>query len=220
VTWSERKRNAPLRKVDAENPDEKQIQEAAQLIRQGGIVAFPTESFYGLGVDPAMESAVERLFLVKRRHKDRPILLLIAAAGALDHLVSRITPAARRLMDAFWPGGLTLVFSASDRIPSAITAGTGKIGIRISSHPVAAALVRAVGGILTGTSANLSGMPPCRYAQEVLRQLGGQVDRILDGGITAGKDASTVLDVSEDPPRILRQGIVSREQLQSCIDLP
>lgn len=220
MTWSERKRIAPLRKVDAENPDERQIQEAAQLIRQGGIVAFPTESFYGLGVDPAMEGAVERLFLVKRRQKDRPILLLIAAAGALDHLASRITPAARRLMDAFWPGGLTLVFSASDRIPSAITAGTGKIGIRMSSHPVAAALAQAVGGTLTGTSANLSGMSPCRYAQEVLRQLGGRVDRILDGGITAGKNASTVLDVSEDPPRILRQGIVSREQLQNCIDLP
>jgi len=220
VSDSEAKRNPPFRKVDAENPDEKEIQEAALLIRQGGVVAYPTESFYGLGVDPGREKAVDRLFRVKGRQKERAILLLITSSGALDHLVRDVPPAARDLMDAFWPGGLTLVFKASDEIPPAITAGTGKIGLRISSHPVAASLVRAVGGVLTGTSANLSGKPPCRSAQEVFRQLGDQVDMILDGGITGGKRASTVLDVSREPLRILREGMVSREDLRHCIDLP
>jgi len=200
--------------MDGENPDEKEIREATLLIRQGGVVAYPTESFYGLGVDPGREDAVDRLFRVKGRQRERAILLLIPSTGALDRLVMHVPPAARELMNAFWPGGLTLVFNASDEIPRAITAGTGKIGIRISSHPVAAALVRAVGGVLTGTSANLSGKPPCRSAQEVFQQLGARVDMILDGGITAGKSASTVVDVSEEPPRILREGMVSREQLQ------
>lgn len=213
----EAKINPPLRKVDAENPGEKEIQEAALLIRQGGVVAYPTESFYGLGVDPGKEDAVDRLFQVKDRQREQAILLLISSTDAVDHLVTHVPPAARKLMDAFWPGGLTLVFNASDEIPRAITAGTGKVGIRISSHPVAAALVRAAGGVLTGTSANLSGKPSCRSAQEVVQQLGARVDMILDGGITAGKSASTVLDVSEEPPRILREGMVSREQLQNCL---
>jgi L-threonylcarbamoyladenylate synthase len=211
------KNNAPVRKVDAENPGEKEICEAALLIRQGGVVAYPTESFYGLGVDPGRADAVDRLFQVKGRQRIRPILLLITSSEALDHLVRHVPPVARGLMDDFWPGGLTLVFNASDEVPRAITAGTGKIGIRISSHPVAAKLVGAVGGVLTGTSANLSGKSPCRSSVEVLRQLGDRVDMILNGGITAGKSGSTVLDICQEPPRILREGMVSRERLQNYL---
>ena len=213
------RRNTAAKKVGRINPGDKQIQEAAWIIRQGGIVAYPTESFYGLGVDPTMEDGVERLFRVKGRKKDQPILLLVASTGVLSRLVKNITPEAHRLMDGLWPGGLTLVLAASERIPPAITAGTGKVGIRISSHPAAALLVQAAGGIITGTSANLSGRPPCRFAEEVFQQLGSRVDMILDGGVTPGKNASTVLDVSENPPRILREGMVSRKEIENYVDL-
>jgi L-threonylcarbamoyladenylate synthase len=213
------KRNTPNRKVDRKEPDEKGIQKTADIIRQGGVAAYPTESFYGLGVDTTTESAVERLFQIKRRHREQPILVLIPSTETLDFLVRRIPAAARILIKAFWPGGLTLVFDASDRVLRTITGGTGKIGIRVSSHPVAASLAGAVGGPITSTSANLSGKQPCRTAHEVARQLGRQVDIILDGGTTPGKSASTVLDVSGDPPRILREGMVSRKELQQYIDL-
>jgi L-threonylcarbamoyladenylate synthase len=208
------KRNAPIVKVDAEKPDEKGIRETAQIIRQGGVAAYPTESFYGLGVDPTRENAVDRLFQVKRRQREHPILVLIPSIESLDFLVRRIPAAARILMRAFWPGGLTLVFDASDRVPRIITGGTGKIGIRISSHPIAASLVGAVGGPITGTSANVTGKQPCRTAHEVARQLGRQVDIILDGGATPGKNASTVLDVTTEPPEILREGMISRTQIE------
>jgi L-threonylcarbamoyladenylate synthase len=216
----ETKRNTPIIKVDAAHPCGKGVQETAQIIRQGGVAAYPTESFYGLGADPAREDAVNRLYQIKGRQRGRPVLILIPSVEALNSLVKRVPPVARILMDAFWPGGLTLVFDAADYVPRAITAGTGKIGVRISSHPVAASLVRAVGGPITSTSANLSGIPPCRSAEEVDRQLGSRVDIILDGGVTPGKGASTVLDVSGDPPRILREGMVSRTRIQAFIDLP
>ncbi len=214
------KKNTPNTKANRKEPDEKGIQESADIIRRGGVAAYPTESFYGLGVDPARESAVERLFQIKRRQREQPILVLIPSIETLDFLVRRIPPAARILIQAFWPGGLTLVFDASDRVPRTITGGTGKIGIRVSSHPVAASLAGAVGGPITSTSANLSGKQPCLTAHEVARQLGRQVDIILDGGTTPGKYASTVLDVSGDPPRVLREGMVSRKELQQYIDLP
>lgn len=207
-----------IRKVDPEYPDARQIREAALLIRQGGVVAYPTESYYGLGVDPWSEDSVRHLFRVKKRQQDQPILLLVDTVFSLDRVVHHVSPSASRLMESFWPGGLTLVFRASDRVLPALTAGTGKIGIRLSSNPVAAALVRGVGGFLTGTSANLSGKPPCRAAQEVFQQLGESVDMILDGGLTGGESASTVVDVSEDQPRILREGMISREQLQPFFD--
>jgi L-threonylcarbamoyladenylate synthase len=212
-------RKAPIVKVDAEKPDEKGIRETVQIIRQGGVVAYPTESFYGLGVDPSGEKAVERLFQIKRRQREQPILVLIPSIETLDFLVRRVPAAARILMHAFWPGGLTLVFDASDRVPRTITGGTGKIGIRVSSHPIAASLVGAVGGPITSTSANVTGKQPCRTAHEVARQLGRQVDVILDGGTTPGKSASTVLDVTMEPPAILREGMISRAQIEQVAPL-
>jgi len=210
-------RKAPLIRVDGKRPDERVIHQAALIIRQGGVAAYPTESFYGLGVDPAREDAVNRVFQMKEREKNRPILILIPSIESLDSYVTHVSVAAHALIDAFWPGGLTLVFDASDRVPKTVTAGTGKIGIRLSSHPVAASLVRILGAPITSTSANLSGKGACRSGEEVLQQFGKKVDIVLDGGPAMGKSASTVLDVSVDPPRILRQGMVSKEQLESVI---
>ena len=122
-------------------------------------------------------------------------------------------------MDAFWPGGLTLVFEAGPNVSPLLTAGTHKIGIRYSSHPVAVALCRALGSAITGTSANLSGKPACSSAEAVLKAFGHRIDLILDGGKTEGRIGSTVLDVTEDPPKILREGMVSRKRLEKFISI-
>ena len=138
---------------------------------------------------------------------------LLEANPYVDH----IHPVARRLMNQFWPGGLTLVFKAGPGVSSLLTGDTRKIGIRLSSHPVATGLARAIGGPISGTSANISGKPACRNAGEVLRSFGKRVDLILDGGETKGKTASTVLDVTLDPPQILRQGMVQKRRLEEFI---
>ncbi|RLI50885.1 MAG: threonylcarbamoyl-AMP synthase [Candidatus Thorarchaeota archaeon] len=193
------------------------ISEAAEILLSGGLVAYPTESFYGLAADAANETAVKRLFLAKKRSPGNPVLLLIPNVEVLDKYIHDTPPAARKLIEKFWPGGLTLVFDAGPKILPLLTAGTGKIGIRLSSHPVATALAQAIGAPITGTSANISGNPPCSSAGEVRRSLGGGVDLILDGGKTKGGVGSTVLDVTVDPPRILRQGMVSQDEIMANI---
>ena len=190
------------------------IHSAAQCLLSGGLVAYPTESFYGLAVDATNEGAIKRLFLVKKRRTGRPVLILIPSVQVLEQYVAHIPQVAHRLVEAFWPGGLTLVFKAGPKISPLLTAGTGKIGIRLSSHPVATALTREVQGPITGTSANISGQPACRNVEEILRAFGEGADLILDGGQTAGEIGSTVLDVTENPPRILREGMIQRERLE------
>jgi L-threonylcarbamoyladenylate synthase len=182
-------------------------------------VACPTESFYGLAVDPVNEAAVRRLFRAKRRAATEPILLLIPSVEALHDLVAHAPPVAWKLVQEFWPGGLTLVFQADPKVSCSLTAGTGTIGLRLSSHPVAAALARAVGGPITGTSANPAGQPACRTAQEVRASLGGSVDLILQSGEAGSRVGSTILDVTADPPRILREGMIAREKLERFVNL-
>jgi L-threonylcarbamoyladenylate synthase len=206
-----------LIRIDSEKTLEASLSRASRVLLAGGLVAFPTESFYGLGADATNERAIRRLFLVKGRGGDRPVLLLIDSPDRLHRYVEGVSPLAERLMKAFWPGGLTLVFKALPTVSSLLTAGTGKIGIRLSSHPVPTALARAIGVPVTGTSANLSNAPPCLTAREVLNSIGSGVDLILDGGATAGGMGSTVLDVTVDPPRIVREGLVSRTQLSPFI---
>jgi L-threonylcarbamoyladenylate synthase len=190
---------------------------AADVIKAGGMVAYPTESFYGLGVNAADEEAIQRLFAIKKRRGDQPILILIHSIGVLGQYVAFIPEIAVKLIGQFWPGGLTLIFEAGSNLSPLLTACTGKIGIRLSSHPVATALVKAVGEPITGTSANISGKPACVNAVEVLHSLGKGVNLILDGGSTKGAPGSTILDITVSPPKILRQGIVAREQLRAFI---
>lgn len=190
---------------------------ALEVLRRGGLVAFPTESFYGLAADIGHEAALRSLYVAKGRNSSEPLLILVDGAAAAEGLAQRVSPLARRLMRVFWPGGLTLVFDADPSVSRLLTAGTGKIGIRWSSHPLAAALPAGLGGPVTGTSANRSGSPPCVDAREVVAQLEGRVDLILDGGRTAGLAPSTVLDVSGDAPRILREGMISEEALMKVI---
>jgi L-threonylcarbamoyladenylate synthase len=194
-------------------PDPQGIERAAQIVLQGGIVAFPTETFYGLAADAWSERALEKVFAMKGREESKPLLLLVAEAGWVPALVERISPLAERLMEQFWPGPLTLVFEASPQLSPLLTAGSGKIGLRVSSHPAALALTRAAGRAITGTSANLSGQPSASLAAEVLRSLGEAVDAVLDGGKTVGGIGSTVLDVSGTSPKIIREGAVPRKDL-------
>ncbi len=204
-------------KVDSSGNPKGAISKAGQILLSGGLVAYPTESFYGLAADATNETAIRRLFHAKKRGPGRPVLILIPTAEVLDKYVHHIPPIAPQLIKKFWPGGLTLVFEAGPNISPLLTSGTGKIGIRLSSNPVATALTRAAGVPITGTSANFSGEPPCRNAEEVRRSLGHGVDLILDGGRTKGEIASTVLDVAVDPPRILRQGMVSQDEILTNI---
>jgi L-threonylcarbamoyladenylate synthase len=200
-------------KVNSSGDPKRAISEAGQILLSGGLVAYPTESFYGLAADATNETAIKRLFLAKKRPPGSPVLILIPTVEVLDKYVHHIPPIAPQLIKKFWPGGLTLVFEAGPNISPLLTSGTGKIGIRLSSNRVATALTRAIGVPISGTSANLSGEPPCRNAYEVRRSLGDGVDLILDGGKTKGEIGSTVLDVTADPPRILRQGMVSQDEI-------
>ena len=210
------KEKPSLIRVDTSGDFQSAIGRAADILLDGGLVAFPTESFYGIAVDVRNEDAIKRLFSAKGRSAGSPVLILIGSLESLDPYVEQIPPVALRLIEKFWPGGLTLVFRASSKVSPLLTGGTQKIGIRLSSHPVATALARTIDAPISGTSANISGLPGCRNAQEVLESLGSGVDLILDAGETAGKVGSTVLDVTEQPPRILREGIISREQLKAC----
>jgi len=210
------KEKPSLIQVDTSKDFQSAVDRAAEILLDGGLVAFPTESFYGIAVDVRNEHAIKRLFSAKGRSANSPVLILIDAAESLGLYVNTIPPVAACLIKKFWPGGLTLVFMAGSKVSPLLTAGTQKIGIRLSSHPVARALARAIGAPISGTSANISGRPGCRNAQEVQESLGSEVDLILDAGETAGIVGSTVLDVTQQPPKILRDGIVSREQLKAC----
>ena len=202
-----------LVKIDSNESLRKGLNEAVKIISEGGIVAFPTESFYGLGVDATNANAIKRLFKIKKRDPDLPILILISSLRELPHYAVSIPPAAKKMGKKFWPGGLTMIFQSSPILPPVLTAGKGKVGIRISNHPVANALSRALSIPITGTSANISGMPPCIRADHFVECLNNDLDLILDGGITEGKYPSTILDVTIDPPLIIREGIVKAEEI-------
>ena len=170
---------ARIIKVDPSRNLQGSVHRAADSLLSGGLVAYPTESFYGLGVDATNKEAIKRLFLVKKRRTSRPVLILIPSLDVLEQYVDHIPRIAHQLIEAFWPGGLSLVFVAGPKVASLLTAGTGKIGVRLSSHPVATALTRAAGVPITGTSANISGEPACRNVGEVLESFGEGVDLIL-----------------------------------------
>ncbi len=203
--------------IHPEQPDPRTIERIAGILRDGGLVAYPTETFYGLGADAMNPAAVDRVFAAKGRDFRSPVGLVIGRLEDLDPLVAEIPAAGRRLVDAFWPGPLTLVFRASTLILPRLTAGTGKIGIRLSGLPAARALAAALGGPLTATSANRSGERECNTAGEVLGQLGGVIDAVADGGATAGGLGSTFVDVSGEIPVILRRGAIAEEEIRRIL---
>jgi len=196
------------------------VETAVAYLKKGKIVAFPTETYYGLAVDPENRVAVERLFKVKKRVSEKPLLLLIHTREQLESLVKEIPPEFVPLMEKYWPGALTLVFPAGPLVDTGVTGGTKTIGIRISPHPVAQRLVQGFGKPITATSANISGLPPASAPDEILAMFGDGVDYILDGGIVTGGLSSTVLAVIQDRIAILRHGQIAlqKEELEGSLE--
>ena len=206
----------PLR-VNPRSPEPEAIGRAEAVIRAGGVVCFPTRCLYGLGADALKAEAVERVFEIKQRPADMPLLVLISSSAQLAELAERVPPIAQLLMERFWPGRLTLVLDARQHIPARLTAGTGKIGIRLAAHPVARALAEAVAGPITGTSANLSGGSGCRQIAELDPRIARQVDLILKGGPLKGGVGSTVVDVTGEAPVVIREGEVSKPEILAAL---
>lgn len=205
-------------KIDTAVPDwDKQLDHATEILRSGGLVAFPTETVYGLGANALDEKAVKNIYKAKGRPSDNPLIVHIAETNVLGDLVTTVPAAAQRLMDAFWPGPLTLVFPKSDRIPSVITAGLDTVAIRMPSHPIALALIKKAGVPVAAPSANSSGRPSPTLAKHVIEDLSGKVDVIIDGGNSKVGLESTVLDITSVPPVILRPGGVTLEQLRQIL---
>jgi L-threonylcarbamoyladenylate synthase len=190
--------------------------EAAAVARAGGMLAMPTDSFYGLGVNPFDEAAVRRLCAVKGRDEGKPVLVLIVDRAQLKDLVGPLPAAAIALMDRFWPGPLTIVCPAAPALPEILTAGTGTIGVRLAAHPLLAKLLRRAGP-LTGTSANRSGDAPARTAREVEQVLGDDVELILDGGPSIATAPSTVVDATGHVVRLVREGPVAWTAIQNVL---
>lgn len=198
---------AEIVKLDPEHP-ERAFSRCRKVIRGGGVIAYPTETFYGLGADPRNPEAVRKLFAVKGRQADQPILLLIAGPGEVRAWASAVTPAAGDLMRRFWPGPLTLVFPANKDVLPELTAGGGAIGLRVPGSALTRSLLEFIGTALTGTSANQSGGPSPRTADDVMNGIGNLIDLILDAGPAPGGKPSTVADVSGERPRVIREGAV------------
>jgi L-threonylcarbamoyladenylate synthase len=206
---------AVLLVVDPYQPDPTIIAEAARRLRNGGLVAFPTESYYALGALATSAPAIDRLVAAKRRPADQPILVVIDGRAQLLSVILRLPPPAESLMARFWPGPLTLVLPARPTVPRALTASTGRLGVRLPGLPVARLLASAAGAPVTATSANRSGGPPPITAERVQAVFGDEVDLILDGGPATGGPPSTLLDLCVEPPVLLREGKISADQLRA-----
>ena len=193
-------------RVDPRDPEEVVLKKAAELLSAGGLVAFPTETFYGLGANALDPQAVGRVYASKGRPESKPLLVLVDSVRMVQSLVEGVPAAACTLMTKYWPGPLTLVFRARGNLPVELTAGTGTVGVRMPAHPVAFGLVRTAGFPVTAPSANLSGEAPPTTAADVQRIFEGKIELILDGGATTGGLPSTIVDVTVTPPRAIRRG--------------
>lgn len=189
-------------------PCENDIDAAIGLLAHGGVVVYPTETLYGLGVDASNAAALHRLVQLKGREPGKPIAVLVADLGMVAHLAASIPVAAQRLMQRFWPGPLTVVLPARGDVAAVLTGGSGTIGVRLSSHPTATALVRGLGRPLTTPSANPAAAAPPRSLDVARRYFGTRVDAYLDGGLLTGEPPSTVVRVDRDL-QIVRQGAIA-----------
>jgi L-threonylcarbamoyladenylate synthase len=190
-----------------------QIKEAVRILKEGGVVAYPTDTVYGLGASIDSAEAVEKIFLVKSRPRRMSLPLLVDNVSQIESLTANISPVARCLIEAFLPGAVTLVFSVSSRVPDYLRTPEGTIALRIPNHPVPIALISGIGTAIVGTSANLSGRPSPLTAREVNEQIGERVELIIDGGRCAGTE-STIIDVTKAVPVVLRRGAVSVSEIE------
>lgn len=190
-----------------------QIKEAIRILKKGGVVAYPTDTVYGLGASMDSPEAVERVFTVKSRPRSMALPVLVGSVAQIEALAGRITPAARCLIRAFLPGAMTLVLPASELVPEYLRAKEGTIALRIPDHSVPLALINGIGTGIVGTSANLSGRPSPVTAKDVRSQIGDAVDLIIEGDGCGGRE-STIVDVTGEIPRVLRSGAVGKEEIE------
>lgn len=204
-------------KTSEDNINMPAINHAAEIIRQGGLVAFPTETVYGLGADALNEEAAAKIYSAKGRPSDNPLIAHIADISMLKPLVKEIPAVAEKLMEAFWPGPMTLIFNKSDKVPKGTTGGLDTVAIRYPSHPVAQELIRAAGVSIAAPSANLSGKPSPTLGEHVIDDLSGRIDMIIDGGMVGMGLESTIIDVTVTPPMILRPGFITEEMVKNVV---
>ena len=204
-------------RINPLNPELDLIAEGARYIRKGKLVAFPTETVYGLGANGLDEEAVKNIFIAKGRPQDNPLILHVSKIDEVRPLVKSIPEEAKILMEEFWPGPLTIIFERSSIVPDIITAGLNTVAIRMPNHPVALELIEASGVPIAAPSANTSGKPSPTLAEHVIEDLYGKIDMILDGGPTGVGLESTVLDLTTDVPTILRPGGITLETIRHFI---
>ncbi len=190
---------------------------AVEVLRNGGIVIFPTDTLYGLGADALNSQAVERVYTLKQRDRSKPLLLLLADPDDARRYAREIPPIGKEIIRAFWPGPLTLIFQAAECLPEIVTGGTGTIGLRCPDAPFARELVRALERPITATSANLAGGPDPRTVQEVPPSLCAAANLVIDAGPCPLAQASTVVDLTRTPPALLREGALPRHGLESYL---
>lgn len=193
------------------------IEEAGKILKEGGLVAFPTETVYGLGADALNEEAAKKIYEAKGRPSDNPLIVHIADLEALDGITASIPLCTKKIAEAYWPGPLTMIFEKNDRVPYGTTGGLETVAVRMPDHDVARALIRAGGGYIAAPSANTSGRPSPTKASHVKEDLDGRIEMIIDGGDSKIGVESTILDMTVFPPMILRPGAVTREMLEELI---
>ncbi|MBQ7777061.1 MAG: threonylcarbamoyl-AMP synthase [Lachnospiraceae bacterium] len=196
---------------------EAQLREAGEVLQQGGLVAFPTETVYGLGGDALNPDSSRKIYAAKGRPSDNPLIVHIADMEALVPIVTQVTEEARRIADAFWPGPLTMILPKSDRVPYETTGGLDTVAVRMPSHPVARKLIEYAGGYVAAPSANTSGKPSPTLAKYVIEDMSGKIDMIIDGGEVGIGLESTIIDLTVTPPQILRPGYITEAMLEEVL---
>jgi len=205
-------------KINQVTPQPDIINKAAEIIKNSGVIVFPTWCLYGLAANAFSPDAVKRIFKIKNRMADNPLLILVKNKQQVKRLVKKIPESAELLMKYFWPGRITLVFEAEDRVPEILTAGTGKIGIRLPEHPVAQALLNQLETPITGTSANISNADGCNNIDKMDLSIITNTELTLDAGILKGGNGSTIVDITTTPITIIREGEISSEEIYRILN--
>lgn len=206
-----------LVKIDCEEIDRKDLKEAADIIREGGLVAFPTETVYGLGADALSPEAAKKIYEAKGRPSDNPLIVHICDFQELVSIAREVPAEAKQLAKAFWPGPLTMIVWKNDRVPYTTTGGMETVAVRMPNHPAALALIRESGCLIAAPSANTSGKPSPTEAAHVALDMDGKIPMILDGGAVGIGIESTIIDLTEDAPMILRPGYITKEMLEEVL---
>ncbi len=209
-------------KIDAEKKEfsvqeEQALQEAGRILRQGGLVAFPTETVYGLGGDALNPESSRKIYAAKGRPSDNPLIIHIASIEALPLIVKEVNGKVLKVAESFWPGPLTIILPKSDRVPEETTGGLQTVAVRLPSHPVAQKLIECAGGYVAAPSANVSGKPSPTLAKYVIEDMDSRIDMIIDGGEVGIGLESTIVDLTVEPPQILRPGYITQEMLNEVL---